>query len=171
MHVCVCFCALWQTLERNSCLDQILFLWSQIDYGMNGVGVRVTWNGMRVALVSQCVAGCCKVLQQGVAGCCRVLQGVAGCCCVLQCVAMIWNGMHVAFVSQSVTGCCRVLQGLEITWNYLRIISSADKSICFTCFTYLFESVALCCVVLCCVALQCVTLCCSVLQRVAVYLF
>jgi len=114
-----------------------------------------------------CVTVCCRVLQGVAAGCCRVLQGVAGYCCVLQCVAMIRDGMHVAFVSQSVAGCCRVLQGLEITWNYLRIISSAEKSICFTCFTYLFESVALCCVVLRCAVLCCIAICYIVLQCVA----
>jgi len=118
-----------------------------------------------------CVTVCCRVLQGVAAGCCRVLrvlQGVAGCCCALQCVAVCCDDLRRHACCFCIAIRCRVLQRLEITWNYLRIISSAEKSICFTCFTYLFESVALCCFVLCCVALQCVTLCCSALQCVAV---
>ena len=176
MHVCVCFCALWQTLERNFCLDQILFLWSQIDYGMKGVGVRVTWNGMHVALVSQCVAGCCKVLQQGVAGCCRVLQGVAGCCRVLLCVAVCCDDLKRHACCFCIAIRCRVLQGVAGTRDYLKLLEDnfvsgkIDLFHVFHVFIWVscvvLRCVALCSVVLHCNMLHCVAVCCSVLQRI-----
>ena len=81
---------------------------------------------------TQCVAGCCRVLQ-GVAGCCRMWQGVAACCSevgefvsdntlvtkrqvsiVLQCVAGCCSAL------QCVAVCCRVLQGVAVCCSVLQ---------------------------------------------------
>ena len=115
------------------------------------------WPALSLAVVLQCVAVCCSVLQC-VTRClsCSVLLCVAMYCSVLQCVAVCWS---VWLTVQEVLTSDKHTDLLP-----LQPIALFDPHYRWhQCYSML-QSVAVCCS-----ALQCVAVCCSVLQCVAVY--